>query len=197
MKKTLLFFATVAMLAACNSKPKQGAGETPPNGTPEQIAGKIISPDAITGATYDTIRNLQLDKKQAVEMVYNAIKDAKVFYIATVENNEARVRPVGMVTFFDGRIWFHIGKHKAGYQQIEKNPNIEVALTAADGNQWIRIRGKAITEDNKALTEMIFKDNSFLQKAYNEENGRVLGNFHLKDAIAELPSGSGTVAVHF
>lgn len=196
MKKTHLFFATVAIFAACNSTSKQDAVKAAQPDMPEQIAGKMISPDAITGATYDTIRNLDIEKDKAVKMVYNAIKDAKVFYIATVENNEARVRPVGIVTFFDGRIWFHMGKHKAGYQQIQKNHNIEVALVI-EGTQWIRIRGKAITEDNEDLSKKIFRDSPFLDNIYNAKSGLVLGSFYLKDAIAEIPSESGSVAVHF
>ena len=49
-----------------------------------------------------------------------------VFYFATVENGEPRVRPFGFTMVFEDKLYFGCGTHKAAYAPLMKDPHLEV-----------------------------------------------------------------------
>lgn len=49
-----------------------------------------------------------------------------VFYFATVEDGEPRVRPFGFTMVFEDKLYFGAGTHKAAYAQLMKDPHLEV-----------------------------------------------------------------------
>ncbi|MDD3363341.1 MAG: pyridoxamine 5'-phosphate oxidase family protein [Hespellia sp.] len=60
------------------------------------------------------------------------LHDSKVFYLASVDNEKARVRPINSVIEYDGKIYFEISNKKEMYQQMLKNLNIAIS-GMADG----------------------------------------------------------------
>ena len=47
-----------------------------------------------------------------MERVCQFLKDAGVYYLATVENDQPRVRPFGTAHIFEGRLYIQTGKVK-------------------------------------------------------------------------------------
>ena len=81
-----------------------------------------------------------------MERVYQFLKDAGVYYLATVEGNQPRVRPFGTVNIFDGKLYIQTGKVKPCSRQIAANPKVEVS--AFHQGTWIRVAGE-LAEDGR------------------------------------------------
>ncbi|MGO0861926.1 pyridoxamine 5'-phosphate oxidase family protein, partial [Clostridioides difficile] len=95
------------------------------------------------------------------------------------------VRPFGFVMDYEGRLYFGIGKHKASYKQLLSNPNVEISTANKEG-KWIRIKGKAVFDENKDALKKAFEILPSLKKMYNEETGMSLGLIYLEDIDAEF-----------
>lgn len=92
-----------------------------------------------------------------------------VFYFATVEDNQPRVRPFGFTMLFEDKVYFGVGTHKATYKQLLENPYCELC-TFKDGT-FMRVRGKAVFDDRPEVQEYMYQEGPFLKKTYNEETG--------------------------
>ena len=77
--------------------------------------------------------------------VYEFLKAAETYYLATVEGDQPRVRPFGTVHLFEGRLYIQTGKGKSVAKQIEANPKVE--LCAMKGDEWIRVAGTLVLDD--------------------------------------------------
>ena len=64
-----------------------------------------------------------------MERVYKFLKEAKTYYLATVDGDKPKVRPFGTAHIFEGRLYIQTGKKKAVSEQIMKN----VQCSAATG----------------------------------------------------------------
>ena len=55
-----------------------------------------------------------------MERVYKFLKEAKTYYLATVDGDKPKVRPFGTAHIFEGRLYIQTGKKKAVSEQIMK-----------------------------------------------------------------------------
>lgn len=95
------------------------------------------------------------------------LHDAKVFYLATVDGAEARVRPINSVIAHNGKIYFETSNKKEMYKQMLKNPSIAVS-GMADG-KWIRITGKAVMDETDEMKQAMFDALPELKGVYSYE----------------------------
>ena len=56
--------------------------------------------------------------------VYDFLKKCGVFYIATVDGDQPRVRPFGTAEIFDNHLYIQTGKKKDVFKQIEANNKV-------------------------------------------------------------------------
>ena len=114
--------------------------------------------------------------------VYDFLKQAGVFYLATTDGDQPKIRPLGAVIESDDKVIFGVGTFKEVYKQLVANPKVEIVAAKPDGH-WMRYTGKAVFEtDEKYANEMIAA--AHLESIYNEQTGNKLGCFHLEDATA-------------
>ena len=107
---------------------------------------------------------------------------AGVFFMATVDGDQPRLRPLGAFLEEDGKLIFGVGDFKNVYKQMQTNPKVEIVAGTPEGH-WLRYTGTAVFErDEKYAVEMI--RNSHLEMIYNEQTGNKLMTFHLEDATA-------------
>lgn len=119
------------------------------------------------------------------------INEAKVFYLATVDGNKPKNRPLGFHLLKEGKIYFGVGNQKDVFKQMTENPFVEiVALVETD---FLRYYGKAVFEESYDFAESIIEGNEFLQSIYNDETGFKLAIFHLEDATAEIRNITGEI----
>lgn len=104
--------------------------------------------------------------------IYDYLKKVKVFYLASQDGDQARVRPLGALAEFEGRIYIVTSKEKDVYKQIKKNPKVEVS--AFDGKTWIRLTG-VLEEDDRieAREEMMKQNKETLENMYSVDDGKM------------------------
>ena len=54
--------------------------------------------------------------------VFDFIKEAGIFYLATVDGDQPKVRPLGAVIEADDKVIFGVGTFKDVYKQLTANP---------------------------------------------------------------------------
>ena len=71
------------------------------------------------------------------------LNETKVFFLATVDGDQPKLRPLGAFIEEDGKLIFGVGDFKNVYRQLKKNPLVEIAACKPDGH-WLRYTGKAV-----------------------------------------------------
>jgi uncharacterized pyridoxamine 5'-phosphate oxidase family protein len=74
-----------------------------------------------------------------------------VYYLATSDGNQAKVRPMNFARNVNGKLAFYTSKLKDVYKQLERNPLAEISAAGRGG--WIRIRGPVSFDDSPAIFE--------------------------------------------
>ncbi|MBR6800871.1 MAG: pyridoxamine 5'-phosphate oxidase family protein [Eubacteriaceae bacterium] len=120
-----------------------------------------------------------------MQRVYEFIKEAGTYFIATVDGDQARVRPFGTIHIFEDKLYIQTGKAKACSQQMAANPKIEIC--AMKGGEWIRVAGTAVDDPRVEAKESMLEAYPNLKAMYdaNDPNTQVL---YLKDAKATISS---------
>jgi uncharacterized pyridoxamine 5'-phosphate oxidase family protein len=118
-----------------------------------------------------------------MEQVCKFLKDAKVYYLATVDGDQPRVRPFGTAHIFEGKLYIQTGKRKEVSKQLAINPKVEVCAFM-DGD-WLRITGLLIEDDRVEARKSMLDAYPGLRRMYdeNDDNTQV---FYFKDATAVL-----------
>lgn len=119
------------------------------------------------------------------------LNNAKVLFLATVDDEKPRLRPLGFHLLKDDHLYFGVGDFKEVYRQMEKNPNVEIV--ALVGSDWVRYYGKAVFEEDYTLGSSLVENSDFLKQIYNDETGYKLAIFHLEDATAEFRDVTGKI----
>ena len=117
--------------------------------------------------------------------VYEFIKKAGVYYLATVEGNQPRVRPFGTIDIFEDKLYIQTGKVKEVSKQIQANPKVEISAFM-DG-KWIRIAGTLVRDDRVEPKVHMLDEYPNLKAMYSAEddNTEVL---YFEKAVATISS---------
>ena len=123
------------------------------------------------------------------------MKEAGVYYLATVEEDSPRVRPFGTVNIFDGKLYIQTGKKKPVSHQLAANPKAE--LCAFKDGTWLRVSCVLIEDDRTEAKKSMLDAYPNLRAMYDENDGNTQV-FYLKDAKAEFCSfGAAPETVEF
>ena len=127
-----------------------------------------------------------------MERVCKFLKDAEVYYLATVEGNQPRVRPFGTAHIFEGKLYIQTGKVKPVSKQIAENPKAE--LCAFKDVTWLRVSCELENDDRVEAKKSMLDDYENLRGMYNEndDNTQVL---YLKNAVATFSTFGGAPEV--
>jgi len=125
-----------------------------------------------------------------VSEVINFLSEAGTFYLATVDGNEPKVRPFGLAIEHEGKIYFGTSNEKDVYKQLQVNPNFEVSTTDKD-NRWIRLKGKAVFENNLTVKAKAFEILPNLKALYNSADNPIFEVFYVSEGEASIYSFTG------
>ena len=120
-----------------------------------------------------------------MQRVADFLKAAGVYYLATVEGDQPRVRPFGTANIFEGRLYIQTGKVKPVSQQIHANPKAE--LCAFKDGQWLRVACELVEDDRVEARQSMLDAYPDLQAMYSADDGNT-EVFYLKDATATFSS---------
>ena len=120
-----------------------------------------------------------------MERVCQFLKDAGVYYLATVEGDQPRVRPFGTAHIFEGKLYIQTGKVKPCSHQISANPKVEIS--AFHQGTWIRIAGELVEDDRIEAKKSMLDAYPNLRGMYDEHVGNTQV-FYFQNAVATFCS---------
>ena len=120
-----------------------------------------------------------------MEKVCQFLKEAGVYYLATVEGDQPRVRPFGTAHLFEGKLYLQTGKVKSVAKQIANNPKVEI-YAFKDGT-WLRIAAELVEDDQAEARKSMLDAYPDLRAMYDENDGNT-EVLYLKNATATFSS---------
>ena len=96
------------------------------------------------------------------------LKKCGTFYIATVEGDQPRVRPFGVVNIFDGKLYIQTGKSKDVSKQMQINPKVEICGFME--GKWLRLEGTVVRDDRIEAKQSMLDANPILKDMYSAED---------------------------
>ena len=120
-----------------------------------------------------------------MQRVYDFLKDAKTYYLATVDGDQPHVRPFGTINLFEGKLYIQTGKVKAVSRQLLANGKCEICAMRA--GEWIRIACTLVEDDRLEAKESMLEANPSLKGMYKADDGNT-EVFYMKDATATISS---------
>lgn len=120
-----------------------------------------------------------------MKRVYDFLKDAGTYYLATVEGDQPRVRPFGTVNIFEDKLYIQTGKIKPVSKQIAGNPKVE--LCAFKDGAWLRVAGELVEDDRIEAKKSMLDAYPELRGMYDENDGNTQV-FYFKNAVATFSS---------
>ena len=127
-----------------------------------------------------------------MKRVLDFLKKAEVYYLATVEGDQPRVRPFGTVNEFEGKLYIQTGKVKPTPKQLAANPKAEICAFC-DG-AWIRVACKLVEDDRFEARKSMLDAYPNLRHMYNENDGNTQV-LYMQNATATISSFGGTPIV--
>ncbi|MBR5859022.1 MAG: pyridoxamine 5'-phosphate oxidase family protein [Clostridia bacterium] len=104
-----------------------------------------------------------------MKRVLEFLKKANVYYLATVEGDQPRVRPFGTVNEFEGKLYIQTGKVKPTSKQLAANPKAEICAFA-DG-AWVRVACELVEDDRFEAKKSMLDAYPNLRGMYDENDG--------------------------
>ena len=122
-----------------------------------------------------------------MQKVHDFLKAADTYYLATVEDDQPRVRPFGTVHIFEGKLYIQTGKVKPVAQQLAANPKAEICAFM-DGT-WLRVAGELVEDDRVEARKSMLDAYPSLRRMYDENDGNTQV-LYFKHAVATFSSFS-------
>ena len=116
-----------------------------------------------------------------MERTEKFLKEAGTYYLATVDGDQARVRPFGTINNFEGKLYIQTGKSKDVSKQIHANPKVEIG--AFMNGEWLRVACTLVEDDRREARVAMLEAYPSLQNMYSADDGNT-EVFYMKDATA-------------
>ncbi|MBE6425569.1 MAG: NimC/NimA family protein [Planctomycetaceae bacterium] len=130
-----------------------------------------------------------------MKRVLDFLKKAEVYYLATVEGDQPRVRPFGTVNEFEGKLYIQTGKVKPTSHQLAANPKAEIC--AFKDGAWVRVACELIEDDRYEAKKSMLDAYPNLRGMYDENDGNTQV-LYMQNATAIICSfGSAPVVIEF
>ena len=104
-----------------------------------------------------------------MERICSFLKEAGVYYLATVEGDQPRVRPFGTAHIFEGKLYIQTGKVKPVSKQLAANAKAEIC--AFKDGAWIRVAGELVEDDRVEAKKSMLDAYENLRGMYDENDG--------------------------
>ncbi len=106
-----------------------------------------------------------------LERVVKFIDNAGTYFLATMDNDQPRVRAFGTALIYKDRLYIQTGRIKEVSHQIAKNPKVEIC--AFKDGKWVRITGELVEDDNREVKTLMLDKMPTLRNMYSEDDGNM------------------------
>jgi len=127
------------------------------------------------------------------EQIFGILNKNPVFFLATLDGTEPRVRGMLLYRADASGIVFHTGPHKDLYHQILQNPAVQLCFYDSAQNIQVRVRGSLEKSDDETLKDEIaaHPTRAFMQSwkakcATKQDFYNMFSVFRLKNGIANV-----------
>jgi len=120
-----------------------------------------------------------------MEKVYEFLKAAGTYYLATVDGDQPRVRPFGTILMYEGRLYIQTGRTKPVAKQLAANPRAE--LCAFKDGVWLRVACELVEDDRVEARKAMLDAYPNLRAMYDENDGNTQV-LYLRHAVATFSS---------
>ena len=128
-------------------------------------------------------------ERAAMERIDGLLSQARFFFLASVDGDQPKLRPLGAHHLVDGKVWLGVGEFKEVYRQLAANPKCEVVALMPDGGTWLRWTGRAVFAEGaerERLEEVFLEAMPGLRGIYDKSPGKRMMCFTLAEGRAEL-----------
>ena len=119
--------------------------------------------------------------KKALEF----LQKCGVFYLATADGTQPRVRPFGAVCAFEDKLYLITSNQKPVFAQVQANPKVEISGMVE--GRWIRLTAEVVSDSRIEAKHAMLEANPSLRGMYAEEDG-VMEVLYLQHATASICS---------
>jgi uncharacterized pyridoxamine 5'-phosphate oxidase family protein len=120
-----------------------------------------------------------------VNEVYEFLKAQPYYFLATLDGDQPRVRPLATVNVFEDKLYIQTGRSKDVAQQILAHPKAEIS--AYDGTIWLRVAATLVEDDRVEAQAAMLDRFPELKAMYQPGDGNTIV-FYLSDATARFYS---------
>ena len=132
----------------------------------------------------------QTNEEQSMNEVCSFLKHCGVYYLATAEGDQPRVRPFGTAVIYENRLYIQTGKRKNVAKQMMANPKVEICAYDQSSGKWLRIEATVVPDERIEAKEFMLDQYPSLKRMYSatDDNTFVL---YLSDATATFYGFAG------
>ena len=120
-----------------------------------------------------------------MKKVHDFLKAAEVYYLATMDEDQPRVRPFGTAHIFEDKLYIQTGKIKPVSKQLAANPKCEIC--AFKDGVWLRVAAELVEDDRVEAKKSMLDEYTNLRAMYDENDGNTQV-LYLKNAVATFSS---------
>lgn len=113
--------------------------------------------------------------------IVEELKNVGTFFVGTIDGDQPRVRPFSSTCEFEGNAYICSNNTKACYQQMMKNPKIEISGMGKDGT-WIRVVARVVRDDRDDARTAMLADPTGPSDLYTLGDG-IFEVLRLEDAV--------------
>ena len=124
-----------------------------------------------------------------MQEVYDFLKSAQTYFLATADGDQPRVRAFGTIDLFEDKLYIQTGKVKDVYKQLVANPKFE--LCAVSGMDWVRVTGTLVPDDRVEPKKHMLDNYPELRGMYNENDDNTIV-LYMQDCTATFASLTGS-----
>jgi len=111
------------------------------------------------------------------------LQECGIFYIATVDGDQPRVRPFGATFEHEGKLYICTNNTKDCFKQMTQNPKVEISGMDKKGN-WIRICGEVKEDSRREVKELALAAVPSLKSMYSVDDGIIAVLYFTKGTAA-------------
>ena len=128
------------------------------------------------------------EAKKNMETVCKFLKEAGVYFIATVDGDQPRVRPFGTINIFEGRLYIQTGRKKNVSKQLARNGKVEICAYQPEKKRWIRVSGTLVDDDRREAKAAMLEAYPGLKRMYSADDPNTQVLYFAPGATAVIDS---------
>lgn len=128
-----------------------------------------------------------MKEDEKMQEVYEFLKECEVYYLATIDGKNPRVRPFGTIDIFEDKLYIQTGKSKDVFNQIKKNPHVEICALNSSKDRWLRISATVVPDDRYEAKKHLLENYPNLKDKYSPDDDNTIV-LYLQDSTAIFSS---------